>query len=153
MDPYDPDKHVWVVNRDSHRIHKFTRDGKQLVMTLGGLFRDPGADERHFGLPADIAFLPDGTFFVADGYLNSRIVKFDKNGKYLLAWGTNGSGPGQFKVPHGVAVDGQRRVYVADRDNNRIQVFDEDGHYLDEWRNIRGAVAHVLATRDRRSGS
>ena len=67
INPYDPDKHVWVVNRDSHQIHKFTRDGKQLVMTLGGLFRDPGADERHFGLPADIAFLPDGTFFVADG--------------------------------------------------------------------------------------
>jgi DNA-binding beta-propeller fold protein YncE len=147
INPYDPEKHVWIINRDAHQVHEFTRDGKQLVMTLGE-FNVPGTDARHFGLPADIAFLPDGSFFVADGYFNSRVVKFDKNGKYQLAWGAFGSGPGQFRVPHGVAIDGQRRVYVADRDNNRVQIFDEDGHYLDEWRNIRGAVAHVMATRD-----
>jgi len=105
INPYDPEKHVWVINRDAHQVHEFTRDGKQLVRTLGE-FNVPGTDERHFGLPADIAFLPDGAFFVADGYFNSRIVKFDKNGKYVMAWGTNGSGPGQFKVPHGVAIDG-----------------------------------------------
>jgi hypothetical protein len=148
INPYDPDRPVWVVNRDYHQVHKFTRDGKQLLMTLGGRFHEPGDDEDHFGLPADIAFLPDGSFLIADGYFNSRVVKFDKNGKFLLAWGTYGSGPGQFKVVHGVATDGERRVYVADRDNNRIQVFDENGHYLDQWPNIRGAVAHVLATRD-----
>src|SRR5260221_7431645 len=95
INPYDPEKHVWVVNRDAHQIHEFTRDGKQLARTLGE-FNVPGTDARHFGLPADIAFLPDGTFFVADGYFNSRIVKFDKNGRYVMAWGTNGAGPGQF---------------------------------------------------------
>jgi len=146
LNPYDPEKHVWVVNRDAHQIHEFTRDGKQLVKTLGE-FNVPGTDARHFGLPADIAFLPDGTFCVADGYYNSRIVKFDKNGRFLMAWGTNGSGPGQFKVPHSVAVDGQHRVYVSDRDNNRVQIFNEDGHYLDEWRNIR-IPAFILATKD-----
>lgn len=147
INPYDPE-HVWIVNRDANQIHKLTRDGKQLVLTLGHFpFRHPGTYPTHFGLPADIAFLPDGTFFVADGYFNSRIVKFDKDGKYLLEWGTKGPGPGQFQVVHGVAVDGQRRVYVADRDNARVQIFDEHGHYIDEWRNIH-SPAHILATRD-----
>jgi peptidylamidoglycolate lyase len=146
LNPYDP-AHLWIVTRDVQQVHEFTRDGKQLVMTLGWELRHPGNDERHFNMPSDIAFLPDGSFFVSDGYENSRIVKFDKNGKYQFAWGTFGSGPGEFKVPHGVAVDGQRRVYVADRDNARIQIFDEHGHYITEWRNIHG-VAHVLATKD-----
>jgi DNA-binding beta-propeller fold protein YncE len=144
--PYDKE-HVWVVNRDVHQVHKFTRDGKKLVMTLGWQLRHPGTDPEHFGMPADIAFLPDGTFFIADGYYNSRVVKFDKDGKYMTAWGTKGSGPGQFIVPHGVATDGQRRVYVADRDNARVQVFDEHGHYVDEWRGIH-SPAHILATKD-----
>jgi len=142
----DPERHVWVVNRDAHQIHEFTGDGKTLVKSLGE-FNVPGTDERHFGLPADIAFLPDGTMFVADGYYNSRIVKFDQNGKFLMTWGTNGSGPGQFKVPHGVAVDADRRVYVADRDNRRIQIFDENGGFIDEWPNIRGIV-HVMVAKD-----
>jgi peptidylamidoglycolate lyase len=147
INPYDAEKHVWIVNRDAHLIHSFTHDGKQLVMTLGEK-NVSGNDDKHFNLPADIEFLPDGSFLVADGYGNSRVVKFDRNGKYLTAWGTNGSGPGQFKVPHGVAVDSDRRVYVADRDNQRVQVFDANGKYLDEWPNIRGIV-FLMATRDR----
>ena len=77
INPHDPEKHVWVVDRDAHQIHEFTHDGKELVMTLGekGV---SGNDASHFDLPADITFLPDGTFFVADGYGNTRIVKFDK---------------------------------------------------------------------------
>jgi DNA-binding beta-propeller fold protein YncE len=146
INPNDP-AHVWIINRDVHQVHEFTRDGKQLVLTLGWLLRHPGTDDRHFNMPADIAFLPDGTFFVADGYENSRVVKFDKNGKYLQAWGTFGSGPSQFKVVHGVGVDAQRRVYVADRDNNRVQVFDENGKYLSEFRTF-ASPAHVLATKD-----
>jgi peptidylamidoglycolate lyase len=146
INPYDPDKHVWIVNRDAHQIHEFTHDGKQLVMTLGekGV---AGNDEKHFNLPADIAFLPDSSFLVADGYGNSRIVKFDRAGRYLATWGVNGSGPGQFKVPHGVTVDARRRVYVADRDNSRIQVFSDTGTYLDQWPDIRGVVL-PMATAD-----
>jgi len=146
VNPYDPEKHVWIVNRDAHQIHEFTHDGTRLIRTLGE--KDVrGDDDRHFGLPADVAFLPDSSFLVADGYGNSRIVKFDKRGTYLSAWGTNGSGRGQFRVPHGVAVDAQRRVYVADRDNRRIQIFDENGRYLDEWPDIRGIV-QVMPTSD-----
>jgi DNA-binding beta-propeller fold protein YncE len=147
MNPFDPEKHVWIVNRDNHQIHEFTHDGKQLVLTLGekGV---PGDDASHFNLPADISFLPDGSFVVADGYGNSRVVKFDAHGKYLLAFGSNGSGPGQFKVPHSIAIDSQRRLYVADRDNQRVQVFDENGTFLDQWPNIRGIV-FLFATQDR----
>ena len=95
-----------------------------------------GTDEKHFSGPTDLAWLPDGTFFVADGYVNSRIVKFDKNGKYLTSWGTKGIEPGQFNLPHGIDVDRNRRVYVADAHNSRIQVFDENGKFLDQWPNI-----------------
>ncbi len=116
-------------------------------MTLGekGVIAN---DDKHFGRPADIAFLPDGSFYIADGYANTRVVKFDKNGKYLFQWGSDGPGPGQFKVQvHDVAVDPKGRVFVADRGNNRVQIFDPNGKYLDEWDNIR-APSYVNITKD-----
>ncbi len=146
VNPYDPEKHVWVVNRDAHQIHEFTHDGKKLVLTLGekGV---SGADDKHFNLPADIAFFPDSSFLIADGYGNSRIVKFDRHGKFVTAWGSKGSGPGQFKVPHGIAIDARQQIYVADRDNNRIQIFDQHGRFESEWDDIRGIVS-IMATTD-----
>ena len=93
------------------------------------------------------AWLPDGTFFVSDGYVNTRVVKFDKNGKYLMSWGTKGKGPGQFDLPHSIDIDRNRRVYVADRSNSRIQVFDENGKFLDQWPNIRSPY-HIMITAD-----
>jgi peptidylamidoglycolate lyase len=132
INPYDPEKHIWIVDRASQQVMKFTHDGKQLVMALGerGV---AGQDEKHFGRPSDIAWFPDGTFFVSDGYDNRRVVKFDKDGKFLMAWGTEGPAPGQFGLVHSVTVDAKRRVYVVDRRNNRIQVFDENGKFLDQW--------------------
>ena len=137
ISPYDPERHVWVVDRGNNQILKFTNDGKTLVMTVGekGV---AGTDQGHFGAPANIAFLPDGSFFIADGYRNTRVVKFDKNGTFLLEWGKRGSGPGEFNLVHSVAVDSQGRVYVADRGNNRVQVFDAQGTFLEEWRDVRG---------------
>jgi len=135
INPYDPERHVWVVDDSGQTIYEFTHDGKQLVKTLG----EPGVagtDERHFGRPTDVAWLPDGTMFVADGYGNSRVVKLDKNGKYLTSWGTKGIGPGQFNLPHAIDIDRNRRVYVADAHNSRVQVFDENGKFLDLWPNI-----------------
>jgi sugar lactone lactonase YvrE len=134
MSPYDPEKHVWVVLDAGDAVLKFTYDGK-LVMTLGEV-DVPGEDDKHFNEPTDIDWLPDGTFFVADGYINSRIVKFDKNGKFQMAFGTKGSGLGQLNVPHSVAVGKDRRVYVADRSNKRIHVFDENGKPLETWPNL-----------------
>ena len=146
MDPYDPDKHIWFIDRGSQQIFKFSHDGKQLVMTLGE--KDvAGSDDKHFGQPTDIAWLPDGTFFVSDGYENSRVAKFDKNGKFLMSWGTKGSGPSQFVLPHCIVVDARRRLYVADRTNHRIQVFDENGKFLDEWPNIPQPY-HMMITED-----
>jgi hypothetical protein len=146
ISPYDPERHVWVVDDMRHQIFKFTNDGKKLVMTLGepGV---PGNDDRHFARPTDIAWLPDGTFFISDGYVNTRVVKFDRNGKYLSTWGTKGTGPGQFDLPHSIDVDRNRRVYVADRTNSRIQIFDENGKYLDQWPNIR-LPFHLMITAD-----
>jgi sugar lactone lactonase YvrE len=133
INPYDPEKHVWIVDRASQQVLKFTSDGKKLVMAIGerGV---AGNDDRHFGRPTDIAWLPDGTFFVSDGYDNGRVVKFDKNGKFLMTWGSEGTAPGQFRQQvHGIAVDARRRVYAVDRQGGRIQIFDENGRYLDAW--------------------
>ena len=102
-------------------------------MTLGerNVFHD-NDDPRGFRRPTDIAWLPDGTFFISDGYGNTHVMKFDKNGKFLKMWGTKGTGPGQFNGPHGIAVGLDRRVYVSDRGNGRIQVFDEEGNFLEQ---------------------
>ncbi len=146
ISPYDPERHVWVIDDNRQQVFKFTNDGSKLMMTLGeaGV---AGNDDKHFGRPTDIAWLPDGAFFVSDGYVNTRVVKFDKNGKFLLTWGTKGNGPGQFDLPHSIDVDRNRRVYVADRSNGRIQIFDENGKYLDRWQNIRQPY-HIMISAD-----
>lgn len=146
VNPYDPEKHVWFLDREAQQIFEFTRDGKTLVKTLGekGV---AAADDKHFGRPAEIVWLPDGTAFVADGYQNRRVVKLDKDGKFVMAWGTEGKGPGQFGgIVHGIAVDAKRRVYVTDAGNHRIQIFNENGTYLDEWP-VPGPV-RIMVTQD-----
>jgi len=136
--PYDARKDVWIVDDYRHAIFRFSNDGKKLLQTLGTP-NVPGSDPTHFYRPTFMAWLPDGSFFVADGYANTRVVKFDKDGKYLTAWGEKGEAgketrPSYFNNVHGVAVDPQtRRVFVNDRGNRRIQVFDENGKYLDAW--------------------
>jgi 6-bladed beta-propeller len=132
INPYDPEQHVWIIDRTSQQIFEFTNDGKKLLRTLGER-NVAGTDSKHFGRPTDIAWLPDGTFYISDGYDNSRVVKFDKNGKYLLEWGTKGTGPGQFNLVHGLAIGANHEVYVVDRDNKRIQIFDENGKFLRQW--------------------
>ncbi len=149
ISPYDPERRVWVVGETKSVVYVFSNDGKQLLMTLGeeGV---AASDETHFGRPQDVAFLPDGSALVADGLTNSRIVKLDRNGKYLMAWGSRGAEDGQFNAVHGVEVDRNRRVYVADRANKRVQVFDENGKHLATWPNIR-FPNHILisdATQD-----
>jgi peptidylamidoglycolate lyase len=128
----DRDDNVWVTDRALQQIFKFSHDGK-LLLTVG-TERTPGLDATHFNLPADIAFASDGSFYVADGYGNRRIAKFSPQGKFLLDWGKEGTGPGEFAQPHSVAVDAAGLVYVADRNNARIQVFDGTGKFLHEWK-------------------
>jgi hypothetical protein len=138
INPYDPEKHVWVVDDNLHVVYEFTHDGSRLVQTLGTP-RVKGADATHFNRPTFLAWLPDSTLFVADGYNGTRVAKFDKDGHFLLAWGEKGvppdeKRPGYMNNVHGLAIDPQtRRVFVNDRANHRIQVFDENGGYLYEW--------------------
>src|SRR5687768_14245698 len=139
VSPYDADKHVWVVDDHTHAIYKFTNDGKQLVQTIGTP-NVSGADGTHFDRPTFMAWLPDGTFVVSDGYNGTRVAKFDASGKFLMDWGQKGEGgketrPNYFNNVHGIAVHvPTRRVFVNDRDNHRIQIFDENGKYLSEWK-------------------
>jgi hypothetical protein len=138
ISPYDPEKNVWVVDANRHAVFKFTSDGKKLLQTIGTP-NEPGNDETHFNRPTFLAWLPDGIMFMGDGYNNTRVVKFDKNGKYLMSWGQKGNPPhdtrpGYFNTVHGLAVDPvTRRVYVTDRSNSRTEVFDENGKFLDQW--------------------
>jgi len=138
VNPYDPEKHVWVIDDHMHAIYKFSHDGKQLVQTIGTP-TVAGADGTHFNRPTFLAWLPDGTMFVADGYNGTRVAKFDKDGKFLMAWGQKGTPPndkrpGYMNNVHGIAVDpATRRVFVNDRANHRVQVFDDNGKFLYDW--------------------
>jgi DNA-binding beta-propeller fold protein YncE len=138
VSPYDPQKRVWIIDDQKNAVFIFSHDGKQLLQTLG----EPGKagnDKTHFDRPTKIDWLPDGTFFVSDGYNGTRVVKFDPKGNYLLEWGKPGvrgteTRPGYFYLVHSLAVDPKsRHVFVNDRSNRRVQVFDENGKYLYEW--------------------
>jgi DNA-binding beta-propeller fold protein YncE len=104
-----------------------------------------GVPGDNFNRPTDVAWDPAGNIYVADGYGNSRIAKFDKNGKYLKSWGSRGTAPGQFNIPHSLAIDAQGTVYVGDRGNNRIQVFDGEGTFKAQYRNV-GAPSAICIT-------
>ena len=128
----DAGDNVWLTDVGRHQVFKYTHEGR-LLLTLGERGK-PGSDKTHFNLPTDVAVLPDGSFYVSDGYRNTRVVKCDAAGQYVFEWGTKGSGPGQFNLPHGIAVDVSGRVLVCDRSNARLQVFDMAGKYLTEWK-------------------
>lgn len=131
---FDRDGNVWLVDVTKHVVMQCTPEGK-LLRTLGTP-GESGCDERHFYKPTDVAITPDGQLFISDGYGNARIVHFDRQGKFVKAWGKLGTAPGEFSLPHSVVLDSQGRVYVADRNNARIQVFDQQGKFLAEWRNL-----------------
>ena len=143
----DAHGNVWVTDVGAHQVRKFGRDGR-LVLTLGE-FGKPGNDAQHFNRPTDVAFGPDGTVYVSDGYINTRVVRFSPDGRYLGQWGRPGKRAAEFDLPHGIAVDSAGRVYVADRENYRIQIFDAVGRYLAEWDTDRlGDPYGVSAARD-----
>ena len=134
-----PDGTVWVTDGKNQTVMEFAPDG-QVLRTLGKL-GVAGAGPDTFNSPSDILVAPNGDIFVADGHgdypvpkTNDRMVKFSKDGKFIKAWGHHGSAPGEFDVPHGLAMDSAGRLFVADRANNRIQIFDQDGKFLAEWK-------------------
>ena len=127
---------LWITdgrarNGIGQQVFKYTTDGR-LLMTLGT--RGVGGDGPDtFNGPCDVAVAANGDIFVADGHVNARVVKFDKDGRFVKAWGKKGEGPGEFNLPHTIVIDSRGRVLVGDRSNNRIQVFDQDGNFIDEW--------------------
>ncbi len=128
----DRDDNIWVTDNNLHQVFKLSPTGR-VLLTLGeaGV---RGTDAAHFDGVTDVAAAPDGSMYVTDGYGNARVLKFSPTGELLLQWGEPGRGPGQFDLPHGVTLDADGRVYVADRSNVRIQVFTADGTYLHEWK-------------------
>ena len=122
---------VWLTDIGRHVVYRFSPEG-ELLLTLGTP-DEPGADGRHFDQPTDVAVAPDGEVFVTDGYGNRRVARFSAAGAFLGAWGREGDGPGEFLNPHAVDVDAAGRVYVSDRDNARVQVFDREGTLLEAF--------------------
>jgi len=133
-----------------HQVFKLTPEG-EVVMTLGtkGV---PGNDSEHFNAPTAVVVDPiDGDIFISDGHneqTNARIVKFSKDGEFIRSWGKLGSAPGEFNVPHALALDSQGRVFVADRGNARIQIFDQDGKFIEEWPHLGGRSGIAITPDD-----
>ena len=127
----DVEDNVWVTDVARNQVLKFSHDG-ELLMTLGedGV---EGWDDTHFAKPTDVEFGLDGTVYVSDGYVNCRVISFTASGQYQFEWGECGDAPGQFNTPHDLAIDHQGRVYVADRENDRVQVFEPGGEFIEEW--------------------
>ena len=130
-----PDGSIWTVDGQGHQVRKWSYDGRELLMTLGE-YGVAGETADHFNRPTDVAFGPDGEFFVSDGYGNNRVAKYDRNGEFITAWGEAGAEPGQFNLPHTIVVDARNRVLVGDRENARIQIFDLDGNLLEVWEHL-----------------
>jgi len=127
----DAEDNIWTTDVGAHMVLKLSPDGR-VLLSLGRM-RTPGDDVLHFNQPTDVAFDREGNIYVADGEGNSRVLKFNKYGNVLLGWGMKGDGPGQFNLPHSIAIDGDM-VYVGDRENARIQIFDLNGRYFGEWK-------------------
>jgi len=143
----DPEGNVWCVDNGAHLVRKFTRDGK-LLLTLG-VRGERANDETHFGSPTDIAWdRKTLDFYVSDGYGNSRVMKFNKDGKFLLSWGKPGSAPGEFQTVHAVATDSRGRVYISDRSNERIQIFTPQGEFLKQWTHLGATQGLDISGKD-----
>ena len=136
ISPYDAEKHVWIIDDQQHMIYRFTHDGK-LDMKKGEL-GVAGRGPNNFNRPTDIAWLPDGTYFITDGYGGTRVAKFDKNDNFVKDWGEapkdpQHPGPNEFNTVHSIAISKDGRLFVVDRGHERMQVFDTDGKFITMW--------------------
>ena len=144
-----PDDSVYCVDNFDHTVRKFTPDGK-LLMTLGAENQhSPAMSGIPFNEPTHLAVDPHtGDLYVADGYANARVHKFSPDGHLLFSWGESGTDPGQFNIVHNIVTDKNGWVYVADRENHRIQVFDSNGKYETQWVNLSRAACIYVDHRD-----
>lgn len=130
----DREGNVWLSDIGFHTVRKCTPDGK-VLLTIGTPGK-AGVGPNLLNKPTDMTIAPNGDVFVSDGYGNSRVAHFDRDGKFINAWGTMGNGPEHFSLPHAIAIDSRGRVYVADRNNVRVQVYDQRGQLVASWRDI-----------------
>jgi len=142
------DGFIWITDKTGDQVFKYSPDG-ELLMTLGkkGVAGDNDSTDALNG-PSDVVISKSGDIFVSDGEsTNTRVVKFSKDGKFIKCWGTKGDGPGELNLPHNIAIDSEGRLYVSDRLNKRIQVFDQDGKYLNQMTQF-GAPAAIFIAKD-----
>ena len=133
----DREGNVWVTDRGDHQVFKFSPEGK-LLMTLGrkGVIGENESRDAFNGV-ADLVIAQNGDIFIADGEsTNTRVVKYSKDGTFVSWWGGKGTEPGQFDEPHSIAIDSDGRLYVGDRRNKRVQVFDQTGKFLTQWNHL-----------------
>jgi DNA-binding beta-propeller fold protein YncE len=151
----DKDDNIWCVDEGSNMVIEFNPEGR-VIMTMGRHAEPseaprpagsptPPARPDSFNRPTDIQWDAEGNGYITDGYGNSRVAKVDKDGKWITAWGKRGTDPGDFHTPHSIAIDAKNNIYVGDRENNRIQVFDTDGKFLKQFTNV-GAPWAVCIT-------
>jgi DNA-binding beta-propeller fold protein YncE len=153
----DRNDNIWAIDKGSNMVVRFNPQGR-VVWVFGR--KQEAADgaeplghpdpplppvDGNFRQPTDVAWDSQGNTYITDGYINSRVAKFDKNGRFIKSWGSRGTAPGQFNIPHTLAVDAKGLVYVGDRGNNRIQVFDGDGNYKTSFINV-GAPSAICIT-------
>jgi len=133
----DPQGFVWLVDVAAHSLLKFTPEGK-LLMVIANAGGAPGDNNSQyaFNRPTSLAFHPNGDFYVSDGYVNSRVVRYTKDGVYVKHWGKKGTGDSEFDIAHDITIDRDGRLYVADRTNNRVQIFDADGKLIGKWTDV-----------------
>ena len=140
---FDRDGNLWAVDGDGrdgkgNHVYKIDPSDGHVLLTLPEMFNRP----------ADVVTSANGDVFVADGHVNSRVVKFSRDGRLLMSWGTKGSGPGELNTPHSIAIDSKGRVLVGDRGNNRIEIFDQSGRYLDQWKQFGRPTGLFVAPDD-----
>jgi DNA-binding beta-propeller fold protein YncE len=133
----DPAGNVWLADVEGHAIMQFTPEGRLLKM-FANAGKTAGNNETPyaFNRPTGLAFHPSGDFYVSDGYVNSRVVRYTQDGTYVKHWGKKGKLDGEFDLVHDIAIDARGRVYVADRSNDRVQIFDAEGNFLGKWTDI-----------------
>ena len=144
-----PDDEVWLTDDGNHTIRKFTPEGK-LLLTIGDPDKPATLQSgKPFNRPTHVALSPlTGDLFISDGYGNSRVHKYDPKGRHLFSWGEPGTDPGCFNLPHNIATDAEGLVYVADRENHRIQVFDAEGRYLAQINNVHRPCGLLIDRRE-----
>ena len=145
----DKDGNIWLIDVRGHKLTKHSPDGR-ILMVISNPYGQPGNNDSEyaFNQPTGLDFGSNGDVYVSDGYVNARVIKFNRDGMYLTHWGKKGTGDSEFDISHDVALDSAGRVYVADRTNARIQIFDGNGKFLGKWTDLGNPWGLAYSAKD-----